>query len=34
MSMKDIFKHEFIKNYMNKQKVGHEVIDDFRRVLN
>ena len=34
MTLKDIFRHNFIKKYMNTKRVAPEIGEEFRRILN
>ncbi len=33
MVMKDIFKHPFIRKYLNERKVSPDILEEFKRVL-
>jgi serine/threonine protein kinase len=33
MVMKDIFKHQFIRKYINQRKLAPEIVEEFNRVL-
>ena len=34
MEMRDILRHPFITKYMKEKKVGAEVVEEFRKVIN
>jgi hypothetical protein len=34
MEMREILRHPFITKYLKEKKVGNEVLEEFRKVLN